>query len=165
MSMLLPKPKVLLLSTSFLLLHDLVFKSRVQGKNIAVCTSIRLDCVHACIIISIIVAAVNCNNHKIKINCWKIYHYSAEYLGERQSVLPPLAYATLERLRRRKLKERRLYDLIQEVIIYSLFLMVIWTISYSNRDPRAFDVYDTVASNIIDDEETGFRQVSICLDH
>ena len=52
--------------------------------------------------------------------------------------LLPLDQARLLAMRNARMKERKMYSVLREVVFFYLFLCLLLTIAYSHRDPTAF---------------------------
>ncbi len=77
----------------------------------------------------------------------------------------PVSQRTIARLKRYKESENMMYKMYRELAVYFIMLTIIWSISYSNRDPKAFLIKDTIVKTILEDTEgslavEGFNNVS-----
>ena len=71
----------------------------------------------------------------------KVYcYFLAHPIRPRKVPYKPPNPEALEKARVLRMKEIQMFDIIREIIFYALFLWVLCTVSYSFRDPLAYDV-------------------------
>ncbi len=79
----------------------------------------------------------------------------------------PVSEDVIQMLKRHRMKEKELNSLMHEIMIYLVLLLLVWSISYGNRDHKSYQISANVINNIVDDVPTsqhieGFAQV--CFD-
>ena len=67
----------------------------------------------------------------------------------------------LERARENRLKELKMYDILREIMFYTMFLWILMVMSYGFRDPNAFLLQKNFVNEFIDVHPVkNFRKVS-----
>lgn len=57
--------------------------------------------------------------------------------------------AALELARENRIKELKMYDILREIIFYSMFLWILMVISYGQRDPNSFFLKENMENNVM----------------
>lgn len=77
---------------------------------------------------------------------------------------PPLTAEKLGEVRVKVEKQAKAFDVVKEILLYLIFLLVIYTIGYTNRDPRSFSARDNIYNMMVykqKDKRPGLVNVSL----
>lgn len=75
--------------------------------------------------------------------------------SEKANLLPP-DQAKLIAMRAARMRERKMYSVIREVVTYYVFLALLLTIAYTHRDPTAY----LQTGNLVNTMGENFKKVS-----
>ena len=69
---------------------------------------------------------------------------------ERKLAYSPPDPDVLKNARELRIKEMRMYDIIREILFYSIFLWVLMVVGYGFRDPNAFHLKNNIQNTLTD---------------
>ncbi|XP_047740971.1 uncharacterized protein LOC108680604 [Hyalella azteca] len=87
-----------------------------------------------------------------------------DHLGERQKLYHrKIDPSLIEKLRKKRLNEKEMYAIILELLVYVIFISVLLSLTYSNRDPNAFLLRENLRHSLIHEgrlDNKDFTQVT-----
>ena len=77
----------------------------------------------------------------------------------------PISQTQLQKLKRLRQKEKDMYALLKEIMIYAFLLVIVWSISYGNRDSNSYGITYLLENSMLQDipkssQKEGFRYVN-----
>ncbi len=69
----------------------------------------------------------------------------------------PLSFEKIQRIKRRRMREKEMWEIIKDMVIFFILILIVWAIAYGQIDDDAYRMKHLLHETVIEDLSTSLE--------